>query len=305
MTTRVVSLSLLLACACTGQPISEPLDVDEPLEHELALPAWSLVPDAEALAPRPLDSRTALAGERPQLAVVDWSSDSAEDEVCAFAVEAQGFPAVSLDGATIVEAIAFTPGNADIDQELMELRWLGAEARVDPIYDRGNHEPGEPDACDLAREQVEARVSALQAELDRQAWRQLEQLAVYTPDAYWYESLYLEVRKDAEGNDYVDPNTLPSDRRPVEVTYRKGWFIARVAGIEVLERQAQLQWRQGDEVCDVNPHISALWADRATRRAMVTFNFDNGGCLCDGRDYQAMLELGDALFAAVDRRPWG
>ncbi len=283
MTSRSIALLFVLTCACTSPPVVETLQLGDPAlpPTRAALPGYTVLAEREA-------PPVALFGPRLELVERPRSSPS-EMVVCPFTVEAYGFPAVSADGSTIVTASAYAPGNADIDAELMELRWLGVDQRVDSIYDRSEH-----DACERARDQVEARVAELQDVLDRQRWRPLEPLDVYAPDAHWSaEELALDVK------------ALAPDERPVEVYYSKGWFIARVPGVKLLDKQARLDWQQSDnEFCDKSPHISELWVDRHTRRAMVSYNYANGGCLCDENEHQSAFVISQAVIDEVDERPW-
>jgi hypothetical protein len=240
---------------------------------------------------------------QPRLSFQRVELDEYERELglCPYAVTSVGFPAISEDGRTIVTLASGSIGNGEADIETRYLKRFESDtpdgARTDLIYDRGADQTWDPDfaGCDAAGAAVLATVQRLDAELGEQRWRSLGALdaAIAEPD-YWGEPTYFE-----QAMDHLQPGD-----RPVELLYHAGSFIARIPGVEVLQRTQRLDWRQwSDEFSAHDPHLLDLRFDPITRRALVSFSYNTGGCLSDEATYFAAIELSPAVIDAIERNP--
>lgn len=285
---RVCELALLTSIlACTdGGPDPESFELVE-LELGVEVHAgFEHVPDRA----RVIDPAT-----QPRLELVHREV-SRELGLCAYEVEARGFPAITDDGATVVDVYGFVPGNADEVDARMELTWLDQEATlVDDIYDR-SADIGS--GCDQAIQGAHGRVAAINARLARHTWRPLERL-----DAFFSAPGNDELGFRFTGEEDEALARLAGPERPIEVFYRNAHFTARVRGLKVLQTTPLPDWRNlTDEFCTRDPQIQAIELDRASKVALVHYDYMSGGCLCDDRRYVARLELSEALLGEVDRR---
>jgi hypothetical protein len=241
------------------------------------------------------------AAEQPRLELVARYVTPEHDGLCPYDVEYVNFPAIAQDGTTIVDVHAFIPGNADEVDATMELSWLDRDRTlVDTVYTRSDDRPTAEDSpgCAVAIEDARAQVDALNAKLAARTWRPLEQL-----DAF-YSSPGFAIAQERFG--WAEDEVLASlagDERPIEVFYHHESFIARVRGVEVLHTMPRPDWRQTeDEFCLAEPQIHAVEFDSVTGAALVHYNYSNGGCLCDDRDYVGRIELNDELIAMTQWR---
>jgi hypothetical protein len=289
--TTLVTVMLLAACTDGGP---------EPKTWELA----EAQPSREAHAGfehQPERSRSIAPGSQPRLELVARYVTPEQDGLCPYEVEYVGFPAIAQDGTTIVDVNAFIPGNADEVDAVMQLSWLDQDrVAVDTIYTRSDDRPTAEDSpgCTVAVGHVREQVDALNAKLARRTWRPLEQL-----DAF-YSSPGFAIAQERFGwaEDEVLAS-LPGDERPIEVFYHHASFVARVRGIEVLHTIARPDWRQTeDEFCLADPQIHAVEFDRFSGVALVRYNYSNGGCLCDDRDYVGRITLSGELLAMAKWR---
>src|SRR5690606_31325701 len=128
---RVCEVALLGLClACTdGGP--------DPASFELAELELELEAYAE-FGHQPELERLVDPASQPRLELVHLEVGS-ESDLCPYAVEARGFPAIAEDQPIVVDAYVFVSGNADVDDERMDLRWLKADGSLDDeIYWRGD-----------------------------------------------------------------------------------------------------------------------------------------------------------------------
>jgi hypothetical protein len=285
---RVCEVALLgLGLACTdGGPNPASFELAE-LELELeAYAEFEHQPELE----RVIDP---ASQPRLELVYVEVDPDSG---LCPYGVEARGFPAIAEDQPLVVEAYGFVPGNADSDQEQMDLRWLNTDGTLDEeIYWRGDDFTH---GCKQSIQQVGDRVAELNARLANHTWRPLEAL-----DAFYSQPGFVGWNMEFTGVEDQALASLTSDNRPIEVFYRNGHLIARVRGIKVLQVTPRPDWRDPkDEFCDPDAQIHRVLIDRATKLAVVRYNHHNGGCLCDDHEHLSIVELSDAWLAEIDRR---
>lgn len=245
----------------------------------------------------------------PQLEVVVADFGETNGVVCPFDVEARGFPIISDDGSTLVDASAFR-GSVQVEGEkAMRLTWFeGADdVRVNQVYPTLVGDPpdhGEPlgPYCKPVEARVRERVAQLNAELDARSWRRLEALdALYSNPGI---ASSMSVNHGLSG-EYVDDviACLAGADRPIEVYYRNGHLIARIRGIRVLQDLERPEWRQrASEFCTSDAQVEALEFDRATKQALVRFNYFDGGCLCENGVQVRRIELSPELFAEIDQR---
>ena len=245
----------------------------------------------------------------PQLEVVVADFGETNGVVCPFDVEARGFPIISDDGSTLVDASAFR-GSVQVEGEkAMRLTWFeGADdVRVNQVYPTLVEDPpdhGEPlgPYCKPVEARVRERVAQLNAELDARSWRRLEALDALYSNPGIASSMSVN---DGLSGEYVDEviTCLAAADRPIEVYYRNGHLIARIRGIRVLQDLERPEWRQrATEFCTSDAQIEALEFDRATKQALVRFNYFDGGCLCENGVQVRRIELSPELFAEIDQR---
>jgi hypothetical protein len=297
---EVTSLFLVLACT-RGEPKSESL---KPVEDQPTIEVYAGFEHQPERVVEPIHA--------PQFEVVARSlAPEEQEELCVYEVEHRGFPAISEDGAILVQAYDFTPTGADETSARLELSWLDAtNVRVELIYDRQEDRPWVEDwpGCDVAVARVREKVAALNAELAARSWRPLEPLDVlFSEPGYAYE---IRLGEEIADIDAVFTN-LAFDDRPVEVFYDNGHFIGRVRALRVLQDTARPEWNLlaasadgfDPEICPTDAQISAIEFDHSTRLALVHYNFSTAVCgLCDDRSHFGRIELSPELLAEVERR---
>lgn len=297
---RLAAVGVVLAVGCTeGGPRPAPEqhgDLPEPAQVDQAHAGFVFQPDSARVIDPATQPRLELALRDP------WPEYHEEPtDVCAFVVEPRAFPAISEDGATLVHASIYDGGNAGNLAERMQLIWLDADqTRHDPIYNRNNDQPWDPNwsGCEGSIAAVRERVEAVNMALAERTWRPLERL-----DAFYSEPGFVVAFGSITGNEDAAIAGLAGGDRPIEVYYRNETFIARVRGIEVLQKTPRPDWRRpADEMCDSEPQIAGLDFDRASAVALVRYNYSTGGCMCDDSEHVGRLELAPALLEAIDQR---
>jgi hypothetical protein len=296
----------VLLVACT--PVGTESQTTEPVEPAPAVEAAPAVADQpESVAPvrPPVDPST-----QPKLEVVARKLDADQRELglCRFHVRHHAFPAISDDGTTLVAAQTIQSDRVS-GETFVELTWLAAEAtRVEPIYNHDGAKPWREDDvnCDIAVERVREKVAAFNTELAAHTWRPLEPL-----DALFSKPGIKAVRELLPGGgEFADLDevlgSLAGADRPVEVYYHGGHFLARVRDLKVLQKTSRPEWRHSaynNEFCGEQVLISAIDFDRASRLALVHYNFDaEGGCLCDDPGSFGRIELSPELLAEAELR---
>jgi hypothetical protein len=230
--------------------------------------------------------------------------------MCPFEVVHQGFPAISDDGAMLVHAQTLPEARA-LEDTYIELTWHGPDGvpRLVKISNPKFEVPEVPIEelpegtdlvdCNDAVIKVRAEVATLNQELSARKWRQLEVPDVVYPEPgglgpYFFTTMPFDevIAK------------LPGADRPVEIFYHAKHFIARIGDLRVLQKTLQPAWWQPpNEFCTSDAQISAMKVDRATRVALVYYNFFNAqSCLCDNREEVGRIELAPEVFAELETR---
>jgi hypothetical protein len=283
-----LALASLSPLACTAPVEAESLELTEPpSQPEAALPSWSHVPDAAA---QPVDPDT-----QPRL-VLELDVEPREG-FCPYQVEVRNFPAIDVEGTTLVRVDARVPGASDGEDERMWLTYVvpDQDQRDQTVYDRDDdfdHHDG-TSHCDAAIATLRDDVDAINADLASRTWRPLERLDVVATDEYF---------PFVDWSERID--ALPLDQRPVEVLYRGGYFIARVRQTKVLLELDRPHWQlEGDPFCSRNPNVNGIEVDRLSQLALVSYDHQTGACLCYADEYVDVVRLPSALLDEVDRRP--
>jgi hypothetical protein len=332
-------LSLIVACT-DGGPAPQPQAVEatavepQPGQPNSSAQPKEVTPEEVTPDPRPQPEEIAPDTQPPKeivpivtppydgpprLEVVarEISDHELEDGLCPYKLETRGFPAVSEDGATFLDAYASYDGRDEIKDSL-ELTWLEATStRVEQAYAPPEPvpEPAEgeefrevepAEACKKSEARTRKRIEQLNAELQARKWRGLETLdALYSKPGLARAMETFGWEAAMEGATYVDEvmEKLAAADRPLEVFYRNGHFYGRVRGIRVVQDTQLPEWRQHEnEFCTTDPNIAAIEFDRASRIALVHYNHHADGCLCDDRTYVARTELSPELLAEADQR---
>jgi hypothetical protein len=248
------------AFACTeGAPEQLELELaDDALPRELALPDYEVVPELEQAA----------ADVVPRLELTSPDKGG----YCPIDLVANGFPAISVDGHTLVMQRSGMPGNSDIEVHSVVFFDVEGDEQAELVFE---NDYADQNDCEAIRRAAQAKVDELNAELADQQWRALEQLPA-----------------------------------PLAPRWHAGWFSIRIPGERVIERQARPELRNpiDEGLCDVAPTFDELWFDRATRRAIVTFDYEGASCMCGNDQSQAALVLGQATIdavAVIEESEWG
>lgn len=282
--TTAVMLGTLLG-GCMAPPEAEDLVL---AERETA-DAFDLcsIPDGERPAPapptdvvepepEPIEPAPTRSSGPPRF-IPDRGPDAC------WGVKAQGFPAISTDGRTVVvpEAqhlqLSDTPGD-------LALRWLdtaaGTVTRTDPVITDSDW--GGDEECDPAgRRSLRRSARATNRALAEGSWRTMEPLPIdlFYPDTYMIE-VYLE-------------EFSPRERAP-QLIVQHGEAIVRVPGVEVLERHP----------IESTGEPYAVYGDRHTGTVvLVTMACNGESCTCDPRFSAQVLHWQPSTFEAIERRP--
>jgi hypothetical protein len=289
-TLACLTLASLSLIGCTAPVEAESLElVDPPSKHEDALPSWSHVPDAAAQPVDP-DSQPRLV-----LTLGPAGSEDMHESFCPYQVGARNFPAIDVEGTTLVRVDAQVSGASEGEDEALRLTYVTPEQgqRAQTIYDRKDDFDRDGTAhCDAALAKLREDLDTFNAELAARTWRPLERLDVVPSDSYFR---FVDWREPIEA--------LPLDQRPVEVLYRGGYFIARVRQAKVLLELARPHWQRDDAFCQRNPRVNAVEVDRISQLALVYYDHESGACLCYPDEYVDVVRLPSSLLAEVDRRP--
>lgn len=304
-----------LASACTEQP-SAPRAAALHLEPPCEIPAFEAKketgfegarvepPAMEPPSQKPVEPQIDLTeepvaappGAAPRFDVVD---EEYAIGGCSFAVRGHGFPAVALGDdarpAAAVTVLHPDQGNADEDVAPMTLRWHDREGRVlrtHVVYDgapigEATHFGEDASACARERERITQSLDSINVELAA-GYRPMKPLELTLPPAPWMEP---------------DEPAIDRSQPMVEVLYRRGWLIFRVPGVEVLERQPHVDWRQYEsDFSESDPRPVAVWHDPDTRLAVVDVSYSTGGCLSDDTVYPNVITLSPRVIEEVEQR---
>lgn len=282
-----VTVTLLLT-AMSGACMA-PLEAEELVlvdEEEIDPPDLRSIPDGER-APSPPPEPPPVEAERSPAVGSDvpYFDLSVDEEGCTV-VSAEGFPAISPDGRTVVVPAAEhfqlsdLPGTLGLqrhDVELGTITWQEVVAAGDGLRD--DDMSCEPSAARALRR----RVRALNRELASQPWRTMEPLPVEYYDPYTFD---IELYKEG---------TPPSERM-VQLIIQHGEILARIAGVRVLEREPLASHMQGS--------VHEAYGDRETGSVVVvSMTCAGDSCTCDPAFSAQVLRWAPETFDAIERRP--
>ncbi len=296
LVTATVLGSLLVGCMALPEA-EELVLLDE--EHE-AMPQLRAIPYAEAPAPAAAPVEVASEPEiepadetetEPELAPRRVASrprfvaDPPGPDAC-WGAEAEGFPAISDDGTTLV-----VPKTHHLQVQLypgtMGLEWRdvasGHVTRTEPvvIIDESYDEIDER-ACARVARGIRRRAHAVNANLAAVRWRVMERLPVALGD-YGASD---EVRAE-----YLAQ--VPAAERVVQLVVRNGEVALRIPGVKVLERHPL---PAGDVV--------AVYGDRATGTVVLVGRECLGdSCSCDPGFTSHVVHWSPESFDAIAQRP--
>jgi hypothetical protein len=204
------------------------------------------------------------------------------EEPC-FGVEARGFPAISVDGRTVVASqadhlqLSTIPGT-------FNLQWHDVDSgitRIDPLV--LEQWPEDVGGCGVVSRGIRRRARQANRELRAQKWRTMERLPVelFYPDTFdmeWYKEEF-----------------APAERA-VQLVVQHGEIIVRIAGVEVLERHPL--------AAGMNGMAYHVYADRESGTvALVTMGCIGDSCTCDPSFTTQVLHWQPQTFDAIDQRP--
>jgi hypothetical protein len=240
----------LLACTEAAPERLELALADEAPPRELELPGYEVVP---ALEQAPADVVPRLELTSPD-----------KGDYCPIDLVASGFPAISVDGRTLVLQRSGIRGNGDTEEHSVVFFDVAGDEQPELVFENGYVEM---DDCAAIRRSAAAKVDELNALLASQQWRSLEPLP-----------------------------------QPLAPSWHAGWLSIRIPGERVVERQARPDLRNpiGEGLCELEPTFGALWLDRTTRRAIATFDYEGASCMCGDDMLQTALVLGEATIDAID-----
>ena len=292
----LVTMSALgsLLVACMAAPEAEELvlvDEDRQAMPELhaipydempapAAPPVEAVPEVEPepeTEPEPAPRRTST---RPRF-VADTGPDAC------WGVRAEGFPAISDDGTTLV-----VPQSHHLQVQLypgdMGLEWRdvasGHVTRTEPvaIFDDSFFDQDGELLCGRLARSVRRRAHAANESLAAVEWRVMERLPVALPDLGISEVLHAEYLAQ-----------VPPRERVVQLVPRHGQVALRIPGVEVLERHAL----PVDDVVEV-------YGDRATGTVVLVERKCLGdSCTCDPGFTAHVVHWSPESFDAIAERP--
>lgn len=283
-TALATTLLSTLTIGCMAPMEAEDLVFAE--DEELARADMRTIPDgprpAQAVdvstpAPDPEPASTTPTTDQPRFSLRPQADD------CPW-LHAEGFPALSADGTTVVPRaehlqLSYDPGS-------MALQWhdvaLGTVQRTDPVVtdELSQGDDGQCDPAELRR--LERRVGQRNRELATQRWRTMEVLPVEYFDPNTYE---IEYYKD----------TVPMADRGVQVLVQHGELLVRIAGAKVLERHPLSP--------DVLGMPYEVYGDRETGTVVVvTMDCTGESCTCDPGFTAQVVHWQPETFEAIDRR---
>ena len=289
---RVLTTATLLGALLPGCIASQEAEDLVLVDEREAMPELHAIPYAElpeGVAPaadeapetEPEIEPSARASSRPRFVAAAPGPDAC------WGVAAEGFPAISDDGATVVVPrsqhlqLSYVPGT-------MDLEWHDvATGRVDerqPIVE-GDRAFDENDsrACSRAARGIRRRAHAANAALDAVPWRAMERLPVAVLDPYATD----ETRAEHLA-------AVPPQDRVVQLVVRHGEAVLRIPGVQVLERHP----------VDARGEAFAAYGDRVTGTVvLVTAACAGDSCTCDPSFTAHVLRWSPETFATIDARP--
>jgi hypothetical protein len=233
-------------------------------------------------ASEPVSRRNPPSGPR-------FAADAAGPDAC-WGVVAEGFPAISDDGTTVVAPnanhlqLSYTPGT-------MGVQWhdvaSGRITRSEPIVtadETADETFDEEDAraCSRVARRIRRRAHAANMALANEHWRTMEPLPVAFVDPSAPET--------ARTGYLVD---VPPGDRTVQLVALHDEHVVRIPGVDVLERHPL---PTGEPF--------AVFGDRATGTVvLVTSACVGDSCTCDPSFTSYVLHWRPETFAAIEQRP--
>lgn len=303
-------LALMTLAACTSAPREESLELVD--ESHAWIEGSRSVPDAELVPAPPPPPEPAPMPELvrdpsrydgpPRIAVGPyrrwWSDDDGMGAaLCPFEVQSLGFPAVTVEGDTVISAIAENLSASDGEDEMMHVRWHDVdddtvESEV-MVYDGGNgwDEGQRHQHCRSLWQGARAQAEAINRRLAERSWRSLRTVELSIHEQDW-----------ATEEERAELLAAPVAERPVELLHLGGSVVARIPGMKVLER-TEVSWRAPwNQYCDSTPHLREVWADRETGTVAVTYDHSSGACFCDPPTLTGVLRWSEETFEAIVSR---
>jgi hypothetical protein len=278
---------------CMALPEAEELvfldDEREAMPELRAIPydeAPPVAPPVEvAPEPEPADETEPEPAPRRVPTRPRFVADAPGPDAC-WGVQAEGFPAISDDGTTLVVPrtnhlqLQLSPGT-------MGLEWRdvasGHVTRSDPvvIFDESYDEVDER-ACGRVARGIRRRAHAVNANLAAVSWRVMERLPVALGD--------LGVSDEARA-EYLAQ--VPSGERVVQLVARHGEVALRIPGVKVLERHPL-----------PTDDVVAVYGDRVTGTVVLVGRECVGdSCTCDPSFTAYVLHWSPESFNAIAERP--
>jgi hypothetical protein len=267
-----------LAVGCTST-VAEDYAVDD---ERLVL--WSegqLVPDGERV--EDVIAEAELPGDgRPRIRI------EIDPDSCFPSYTATGFPAIDLQAGRVVVPLAFTLQMSNRPGEL-DLVWfdmatgeeVGRDVLLDEEYELPESEGDGQVDCRGVTATLRGAVRAANRELRSRSWTTMEPLPV---------ELY-----ESDDDDVVYREHIRPSERPVQVVLQHGHAVARVRGIEVLERH---------DVDNRMTMVHRVYAHRPSGTVLFgARDCEGDSCTCDPRSRAAVLHWRPETFAAIDDRP--
>jgi hypothetical protein len=314
---RTVLTFVLLPLACMAPAEAELLEMRE---RDEALGSVPIIPDGERTQERAPIVETAEAIEeleepsasswpargQPRIVVGPWRGRHADDEdldgsaLCPFEVTTRGFPAISLDGRTVVGAIRGAWSASDGEDEVMVVEWHDADrdevTESATVFDGEADQPSFEDTaarCKPMWRAAKQRAADINAKLETERWRTLVDVGVHARHGVlpWED----------EGEE--PPAPLPASERPVELVHVGKQAALRIRGVRVLHR-ADVDWLGTESwPCQLSPVVYTVLGDRETGTLAVFLDHQSGGCLCYAELELHTLRVPEAIFTEAARRP--
>lgn len=321
---------VLLASACTARPAEE--QPPEVADAQMAAGGSAVFPGVAGPGPEP--EREPEPEPKPEPEVVPGPMNvtprivvtalDAELDVytamdCPFGVAAEGFPAISADGATVVRHRIEASSGSEGEDDQFSVDWVditggtgSAVDEVDEVYDAWKITQAiedDPEACATFHREIRRKAKAVNTRLAAQTWRPMPRLDVYVPD----------VNGEYDAGTWAEPSTVDAKTRPVEVVWQRGRIIARVRRVKVLFDESAPWFNEGGREptddgawdpesynpCEYEPVLSTVRGDAATGLLMITYDHDRPetSCMCAGFEYVEYMTVGPEFFAQIERRP--
>lgn len=200
---------LFAVTACTQAPTVEDLSLHEQ-EASSSVGSWAahgVDPQAASIAGRRMPTQPEPGDDAgpsevveteptaPRIIVSDYDEDDGQwpeasgTALCPFEVHTPGFPAVTLDGTTVVYASSEILSASDGDDELVTVRWLdvASESTNEAIVVVDGEDFQTDDHCRRLWRHAKVVAAEINERLDAQRWRTLEPEPGATDSRWWQE----------------------------------------------------------------------------------------------------------------------